>query len=425
MQSDMSSIMDIDGLPGASVDLVDWLVEKEGPNIYAGSQDFYQGAKETYSLPVHEKCDLSSPLVFVLQRDDVVRENAQCCDDLSLDECLAVDMSQDTWAEKLTGRDGDWARHIAQEFREFQHSRRNSKDSVSPFLSPRSDSSYSTTPISSFYSPEHGEPFSPDYRVDDLDSMTCGQMNFTDNVYEPVVFPVDEQKVDFMCLKDVEPFNPDHLDICDEGEIKVENQIEPLNENKFVLPEEQRDQVDSGSCYQRMIDVHRQDSFDAPSIRIVETEPVEAPNQNRSKIIYCKKFTNQAVRSKRADNVKLKEVIAAEGDQILQSLVPSSSIAKDFSVMVESSAFEGLNASKYGKIKRGCFSPVERKSRKKEQNKRAATKYRVKKRSEMDILMADRDHELERETSLKEELQRKFSEFKILRELFLEKTKDL
>lgn len=161
-------------------------------------------------------------------------------------------------------------------------------------------------------------------------------------------------------------------------------------------------------------------------------------HSNDPSIIYCKRV-NVGQQGKKMktfigeEKPLLKDIISNKGDDIMKELLSSpestcgnydSGDSVDVSIaspgMFEDSESDDFSvASSSGK--RVPFTVTERRLRKKEQNKRAAIRYREKKKSEMEIVTEEHQQTLILNKKLQEEKKKVLAEFAVIRSLLVEK----
>jgi len=378
-----SDFLDLSGLQDANVDLVNWLVEQdEGQQSFNSvKQDFLEGAKEIYSLPVaQESCSNYD------EGGDVY--------DTGLHDCLSLDLRGDHWQDRLTGVDAEWARGVALEYQVFQQRRKSGgSDDLSSLQascwsddlsSPQRWSEISSPPNSNFYSPDYQQVFTPFQAA-------------TDDTTESM---------------DVSP-NYDSLALCEE---KFDKNSLHMAHNQDVVSNVQ----EALPAEPLVIKVGLDQAFSSPSIRVVDCDVKPNEDLNNSNVIYCRKFSFGDSKQNVSENIKLKNVIESRGDEILEEMVqPTFSTVRRVSLDSMSAADD--DTTRLTKRKRVPFSREEKKGRKKEQNKRAATRYREKKKSETDELIITLSGEEEKQTKLKDSVKQRYHELMILRSLLARK----
>lgn len=166
--------------------------------------------------------------------------------------------------------------------------------------------------------------------------------------------------------------------------------------------------------------------------------------QNDPGVIYCKKVSLNARESFKVESSLceakplLKDVISENGDDILNELVcspeptfdlgssPNSYMDESLVVSEEYEQFDEhpqphTKSSFERKVKRVPFTAEERKLRKKEQNKRAALRYREKKKMEEEELNEEYISLLKKNKELKEKRSKTMAEFEVILKLMTEK----
>jgi len=385
-----SDFLDLSGLQDANVDLVNWLVEQdEGHQSYSVKQDFLEGAKEIYSLPVsQESCSNYN------EGGDVY--------DTGLQDCLSVDLRGDRWQERLTGVDAEWARGVALEYQAFQQRR---KSGGSGAMSPRSDD------LSSLQASCWSDDLSSPQRWSEISSPNS---NFYSPDYQLEFTPFQAATDDTTESMDVSP-TYDSLALCEEKFDKnslhmAHNQdvVSNVNAVEEALPAEPL-----------VIKVGLDQAFSSPSIKVVDCDVKPNEDRNNSNVIYCRKFSFGDSKQNVSD-IKLKNVIESRGDEILEEMVqPTFSTVRR--VSLDSMSADDDDTTRLTKRKRVPFSREEKKGRKKEQNKRAATRYREKKKSETDELIITLTGEEEKQMKLKDSVKQRYHELMILRSLLARK----
>jgi len=398
-----SDFLDLSGLQDANVDLVNWLVEQdEGQQSYSVKQDFLEGAKEIYSLPVaQESCSNYD------EGGDVY--------DTGLHDCLSLDLRGDHWQDRLTGVDAEWARRVALEYQAFQQRRKSggtdASDDLSQAFQQRRKSGgsddMSSLQASSCWSDDLS---SSPQRWSEISSPP--NSNFYSPDYQQVFTPFQAATDDTTESMDVSP-NYDSLALCEEkfdkNSLHMAHNQDVVSNVEEALPAEPL-----------VIKVGLDQAFSSPSIRVVDCDVKPNEHLNNSNVIYCRKFSFGDSKQNVSESIKLKNVIESRGDEILEEMVqPTFSTVRRVSLDSMSAADD--DTTRLTKRKRVPFSREEKKGRKKEQNKRAATRYREKKKSETDELIITLSGEEEKQTKLKDSVKQRYHELMILRSLLARK----
>lgn len=489
-------MMIIPGLYGGQVDLVNWLEDQDTSEV----QGFHEGAKETYWPSVQSAVGVKQRY-WATPEESLQGASVSLLDDM--DECLAVNFSDDACLDKLTGDDAAWARSVAEEYKKSQQQRQmmddlaeqkmlddylllgdcndrdwqkksqieddfqqkkqhqllddypsqmqiddfsqdefmSSEPNVSPFASSCGGSPFSSgsgitgSPNSDFYSSlEYQNTLSPEY-----------QHEISINTSSPEYQKIDQQP-EFI-LADVLPeYNVSSIvayenelnsSFKDEATLQIDNQDSDVIGDEFVLSEVYEEEM-------KFVDEPTPVSSPVRRVKIVgavsERDQASAYNgssgqQNDPSIIYCKRV-NLGEQGKIKEEIPLlKDIISNKGDDIMRELLSSpestcgnydsgdsvdGSMASPVSGMCDDSeSDDSFSVGSSGK--RVPFTATERRLRKKEQNKRAAIRYREKKKTEMEEV-SDVHHEaLQLNKKLQAEKSKKLAEFGVLRSLLMAK----
>jgi len=450
-------------LPGAQVDLVNWLDE---PVINQEYQGFCEGAKETYlPSPAVNRARNWSP-VYSDVSDDLL--DSDLASD-NLDDCLSLNLKDDNFHMQLSGEDAEWARGVAEDYRQLQQKRTGRRrrqaqcsgqqhfddgyssngpidsppyqyyrrDVVNSPSSPASD--LTSSPMSETYnSPEYCNFYTPEQSVNqnnnwDLEELYQEDINTVIKSERGLTSPHGQSEINFVNTSILQP----RLSNYNNEESNQSYIIAYDNDSKASIAEETT--IEIGHNYE----VEKQ----APFIHSRNNEFGYCQQSTPKNEWYGSSAANtphDGYQSPDSQQPSLKDLITHEGDSILRDLISpiqradGSEITARFvgasSEYVDDphSIDDPLNeessseASFYSekKAKRVPFTAEERRLRKKDQNKRAAVKYREKKKIEMDEITERYQAGLKLNTELEEMKRKKMAEFDMIRSLLLEKLRN-
>jgi len=405
------------------VDLVNWL---DAPA--STQQGFREGAKETYHPPSSSSLFLpssaySSP-AYSDDYDDLL--GTDLAGD-NLDDCLSLDMSDDNWHRRLSGEDAKWAEQVSRDYRQLRQKKKSAICSSSRELAdnctvgPVADDGYLSN------EPTDSPPYQQMYQGGFYSPQSVATSPFSEAYNSPEYQSFQTQ--------DQSPFQVDEdLTVLEDEDMKylMESVSFPTSPSSKDAGSTERYDADSFDNIYRMI--CEDSEKDLTPLEEMETSPaVESFDRSRqSENIWLDNseaepsyVSNNVVES---EDTVLKDVIDEEGDSILQDLISpiqqadGSQITASYDVRsIEGSSLQtGLDCSAK-RTKRVPFTAEERRLRKKEQNKRAAIKYREKKRSETDDAADRFEAVIKKNSELKEKKRRALAEFDVIRSLLLEK----
>lgn len=408
-------------LQESQVDLVNWF---ENPAPAQQQQGFRDGAKETYP-PAFSSLSAStwSP-AHPDDYDDLLGANLSS---ENLDDCLSLNMKDENWHRQLSGADAEWAEQVSRDYRQLKQKKRKRSGPLDDHLSgykqqytddgylsnePTDSPPYQTgfySPLSNLRSSVKSSPFSEAY-----------------NSPEYQTFHTPEQSI---CQNN-------DWDLNELEEKYVQSLVESVslptspNDQQYVESSENTDDLDS--IYRVICENDHEDNTSYET-----TVEMGSTYQNES--IWDDKGaleTSYSGNVHESGNLLLKDVISEEGDSILQNLISpirqadGSQItacyqASSYSEPLEEETFQqtGYNNTVLKRPKRVPFTAEERRLRKKEQNKRAAIKYREKKKVEGEDISERYEAVIRLNSELKEKKKQTLAEFDVIRSLLLEKLK--
>jgi len=373
--------MNIFGPQGGNIDLQSWLFEGE---TLPEKQDFHKGAKEDYSVFIGPG---SSP--HAITSDDIPgwseKDSADWYADLNLDDCFQIDLKNNAWRDNLSGEDAKWASTVLGEYQKFmlknEVQEAENETEYNSFDASKDDFTQATEVF-------HSLPSSPESWEGTIDNMYCDRGQSSDEI--------EANYHEF-------PSKPE-----DRGQSSDE--IETTHQEFPSKPE--------------IIKVPISEAIIHPQIKVLDVETKSLPAT--SKIIFCKRITMPSPKSVRS-SPPLKDIITEKGDELLEDFVKlEEPIAnshfddRDNLQEIPSPEYDYCEVKNVSRKRRVPFSQAERKQRKKEQNKRAAIRYREKKKEEQDQMFGSIDEEEDKNLSLREENVRLVSEKEIVKRLFLD-----
>jgi len=452
----------IGGLPGAQVDLVNWL---DDPVLNTNYQGFREGAKETYLPPAASNRSQNwSPVYSDISNDlldsDLASDN--------LDDCLSLNLKDDNFHMQLSGEDAKWARGVAEDYKQLQQrSGRRRKQAHSGQL--HLEVQYGQQQFDDGYS-SNGPNDSPFQQYRDVDSpfspisdSISSPLSEAYNSPEYCNFYTPEQCVNQNNSWDLEELDQNDINTliksescCTSPDGQYENELKISDNCYSQLSSNIYNNEDSNKSYIIAFDNDNTSVADEATIEIGDTFK-EKPAQ-----VICSSNTDFGYNLQQSaqeggwygnniDNsspnacgsperkTSLKDIITHEGDSILRDLISpitgsdGSQITARYGALSvnfvhNSQAIDNPNED-YSEVdfypgkkaKRVPFTAEERKLRKKEQNKRAAIIYREKKKKEMDGITERYENALKLHSELEELKKKKIAEFELMQSLLLEK----
>jgi len=325
-----------------------------------------------------------------------------------------------------------------------------------PNFSPFADSSYCDSPFSSGSGISAGSPNSDLYSSLDYQTTLSPEYQTTlspEYQQETSINTSEYQKIEQLpetpeyILADVIPEYKVNSIVAYENELNTSFKDEALT---LEIDHHDYDVICDEEVYQGEMKFKAEPTPNSSPVRVkiigaVSDRNQASPNKARKRehsndpsIIYCKRV-NVGQQGKKMktfigeEKPLLKDIISNKGDDIMKELLSSpestcgnydSGDSVDESVpspvrFDDSESDDFSVASSSGK--RVPFTVTERKLRKKEQNKRAAIRYREKKKSEMEIVTEEHQQTLILNKQLQEEKKKVLAEFAVIRSLLVEK----
>jgi len=451
----------------SQVDLVNWLDNNPAPAQQL-KQGFRDGAKETYRPSSTSPLPAStwSP-AYPDDYDDLLGANLSS---ENLDDCLSLNMKDDNWHRKLSGADAEWAEQVSRDYRQLKQQKKR----ISSGHLPASDNLSGHLPDHlSGHLPDHLSGHLADHLSGQLadhlsghlpDHLSGDRQQYTDDGYlsnEPTDSPPHqggfysplsaprssannspfseaynspEYQTFYTPEQSIRQNNDWDLNELEENYVKslVESVSLPTSPNGQQYVESSENTEDFDSIYKIVCG-------NSPNYITSDGTNLEMGLAYQNENLWD---DNSALETSSSSNVQesekmlLKDVISEEGDSILQNLISpikqangseitacynaSSSYSEPREVTFQQTGYEQTGAKRPKKVP---FTAEERRLRKKEQNKRAAIKYREKKKVQVDDIYERYEAVVNRNKELKEEKKRTLAEFDVIRSLLLEKLK--
>jgi len=402
-------------------DLVNWL-DNPAPTPQEHLQGFREGAKETYPPPSSYPLPLAASNWSPVYSDDFDDLLGADLSSENLDDCLSLNMKDENWHRKLSGDDAKWAAQVSRDYQQFKQQKRMSRGQLDDLHAGQQ-----YTDDAGYLSSEQTD--SPPYQVTyqgGYSSPPSVPRSSVSNSPFSEAYNSPEYQNFYTPDQSIRQDNDWDLNELDEDEIKsiMESVSLPTSPNgqQCVETSGNYNVNDFESIYRIVCENSLNDA--APSETKLE---IGSPYENEN--ICYENSTPETSYSSSAyeeQNTVLKDVISEEGDSILQDLISpikqgdGSQITACY--MTSSYADPLVGTSQQVKItKRVPFTAEERRLRKKEQNKRAAVKYREKKKTEVDYETDRYDEAVNRNKALKERKRAALAEFDVIRSLLMEK----
>jgi len=426
---------------GENIDLQSWLFEEDG-------QDFCVGAKEDYAFAGQGSFspqEITSDDIPGWTEKDSIKWNA----DLNLDDCLSIDLKSKSWHDNLIGEDAKWASNVYDEYQRFM-AQEKAKDAVQDCFNVNSenfmlghdcqDSELECDLESNLF------PLTPDSLIENICNDIIDETNESDNKlhFENNDYSNDLSKDEAECQQSFENDQP--MDsLCYEVQNSVDSN-KPDHYSNYPSQDEadcqlsfENDQRMDDLCYEvpdsvesnkpQIITVPLSEAVE-PQIQVINVESFKQESPEHSKIIFCRRVTlpspcltpSTLALPRRSSlpltspppSVPLKDIITEQGDELFRDFVEMEDEVKPEPELLRWSEVEE------NRKRRIPYTQAERKMRKKEQNKRAAIKYRERKKEEQEKISGSLEEEEERYRQLKEESMRLMTEKEMVKQLFLD-----
>jgi len=413
---------------GDNIDLQSWLFEEES---FIGPSDFCLGAKENYSFINGQ----GSTSPQAITSDDIPgwteSHTADWYADLNLDDCLRVNLKGNDWNNTLSGEDAKLVMSVYDDYQKLMQEQ--------DFPSQSNQSSFDDIQFEDNF-----------VSLKELDgNLSASLESLAGRVEDIFSSQVNvEVKNEGDCIIDAQPCENEGDCIIDaqpcenEGGCIIEGQTYENEDRCFidVQPHENGDDCfiysqsygNEGDCiieaqpYERhmyensptIVTVPLSEAMSQPQLKVLE---FDEPNSCEDKqFIYCKKFTISSP-SVEQPIAQLKDVITEKGDELVRDLVESQFNSSETRMDSLGAPLNRYYTESPVETKRKRpYSLAERKLRKKEQNKRAAIRYREKKKEEQEQVFSSIDEEEQKNKELKREHWNMMSEMAIVKRLFVD-----
>lgn len=409
--------MTLPSLSEDQLDLVSWLVGQDDLVFNNKEQDFYQGAKDFYSLPSGNTSEWlpSEDLCRDVPDDDLLYKEGV---HMKLEDCIAVDTNANTWQDLLMGSDAEFVRKVDQEHQLVQlHANQEQLSYENEVLINSNFPQFSTVEDdNSRYEPGQSCDYqtygSPHYGYDV--SFNSPLSSYTESACSPPsefgspMSGYDEHTVDFSDHK----FSFSKSEIpYDYGYESQPKYSDVKYERVFKRPETSVDEQMVITCNpintetdEEIFEVSDDEGrYQSPSLCVIDGIGDYSTTADAKNVVYCKRFSSP------------RESVGSI----------SGSLQGVGMLDIDSESDHSENRVLCGQKRKAPYTQIERKLRKKEQNKRAAIKYREKKKIECDEIEGEYSAESKKYEELQSKLKAKVSELLVYHQLVLEKMPDL
>lgn len=412
--------MTLPSLPEDQVDLVSWLVGQDDVVFNNKEQDFYQGAKDFYSLPSGNTSEWlpSEDLCRDVSDDDLLYKEGF---DMKLEDCIAVDTNANTWQDLLIGSDAEFVRQVDQEHQLVQlrvnqeqlsyKSQVLINSNIPQFSTVKYDNSRYEPSQScdhqSYGSPYYGYDNSFNSPLSSYCESACSPPDVSSEFGSPMSGydepTVDFSDLDFSSSKTEQPYDHGYESLDKFSDVKYEH--------VFKRPETLFDELQVGiTCNPINIETDEEifeisddeSQYHSPTLCVIDGIGDNSPAADSKNVVYCKRFSSPR----------------ASVDSV------SGSFQGVGMLDINSESDHSENRVVCGQKRKAPYTQAERKLRKKEQNKRAAIKYREKKKIECDEIEGEYYVENAKFEELQSKLKAKVSELLVYHQLVLEKMPD-
>lgn len=413
--------MNLPNLPEDQMDLVSWLIDQEDYNN--NKQDFYLGAKDLCLLPSGNTSEWlpSEDLCRDVPDDDLLYQGDV---DMKLEDCIAVDTNASNWQDMLIGSDAEFVRQVDQQHQLLQlnankqeqlcHEKISINNSIPQFSTVKYDNSRYEPSKSFNYqtysSPHYGYSDSANSPLSSYSLASPPSVLSEPSVSSDFGSPLsgyDESTVDFSDInfessKKEQPYHV-HESLDQYSDVKYE-QIYNKPETPFVEQIGITCNPISTETDEEIFELSDDEGgYQSPSLCVIDGFGDYSAASDSKNVIYCKRFSSPRT----------------SVDSITGSLQGVSM----HGVNSDSNHFENNVAC--SQKRKAPYTQVERKLRKKEQNKRAAIRYREKKKLESDEIEGEYTVEVNKYEEVQSKLKAKISELLVYHQLALEKIPDL